>query len=246
MDSQAIIAVHPEAIPSEHAHPPYLRHHFQTVEQQREASSLGMWIFLLTEFMFFGGMFLAYLVYRNWYYPAFAAGSRQLSIVLGTTNTVILLCSSLTMTMALHSAERFNRKALVRWLSVTIVLGIVFLCIKGTEWHREWQDHHVPGMNFSVADFTHPNAKTGEKALPRDMAEKTQVYFSLYFAMTGMHALHMIIGLPLLGFLLIKARTGAYTAGHVSPVENTGLYWHFVDIIWTFLFPLLYLVSRHP
>lgn len=245
MDSQTI-AVQPAETQVEHAHPPYLRHQFETVEQQHEASSLGMWIFLLTEFMFFGGMFLAYLVYRNWYYPAFVSGSHQLSLVLGTINTVILLCSSLTMTLALHSAIARNRKALVRWLMVTIVLGLVFLCIKGTEWHREWQDHHVPGLNFSVTDFTHANPKyPGQKPLAPDMAEKTQVYFSLYFAMTGMHALHMILGLPLLGFLAFKANRGAYTAGHVAPVEMTGLYWHFVDVIWTFLFPLLYLVSRH-
>ena len=243
MDSQAIAVQPAEA----HAHPPYLRHQFETVEQQREASSFGMWIFLLTEVMFFGGLFLAYLVYRNWYYPAFVSGSHQLSVVLGSINTVILLCSSLTMTLALHSAVGRNRKALVRWLLVTIVLGVAFLCIKGTEWHREWQDHHVPGLNFSVTDFTHANPKyPDQKALAPDMAEKTQVYFSLYFAMTGMHALHMILGIPLLGFLVIRARQGAYTEGYVAPVENIGLYWHFVDIIWTFLFPLLYLVSRHP
>ena len=231
------------AIAHEHAHPPYLRHHFETVAQQHEASAMGMWLFLLTEFMFFGGMFMAYLVYRSWYYPAFVAGSHQLSIVRGTLNTIILLTSSLSMGFAVHAARVRNQGALVRNLVTTIVLGVVFIGIKATEWHTEWVDHHVPGLNFSIDDFIHPAA--GFKALPLDMAEHVQVYFSLYFAMTGMHLLHMIIGLGLVSFLVYKARTGAYTQGYSASVEYIGLYWHFVDIVWTFLFPLLYLVSRH-
>ena len=235
------IADHP--IAHEHAHPPYLRHHFETVAQQHEASSMGMWLFLLTEFMFFGGMFMAYLVYRTWYYPAFVAGSHQLSIVRGTLNTIILLTSSLSMGFAVHAARVRNQAALVRNLITTIVLGVVFIGIKATEWHAEWVDHHVPGLNFSIDDFIRPAA--GFQALPVDMAEHVQVYFSLYFAMTGMHLLHMIIGLGLVSFLVFKARTGAYTQGYSASVEYIGLYWHFVDIVWTFLFPLLYLVSRH-
>ncbi|MBW4028457.1 MAG: cytochrome c oxidase subunit 3 family protein [Acidobacteria bacterium] len=205
-----------------------------------------MWLFLLTEIMFFGGMFAAYLIYRNWYYPAFVAGSHQLSIVLGTINTAVLIGSSFTMAMAVYSAETRNRKALITYLLLTITLGLVFLGIKSDEYHEKWEKHHVPGLNFSVHDFVNVNpAYPDDKPLPLDMAEKTQVYFSLYFAMTGMHALHMIIGISILIILVIKAYGGSYTDGHVSTIENFGLYWHFVDIVWIFLFPLLYLISRH-
>jgi cytochrome c oxidase subunit 3 len=231
---------------SAHAHPPFLRHHFETVEQQHEASAFGMWLFLLTEFMLFGAMFMAYLVYRNWYYPAFVAGSHQLSITLGTINTFLLITSSLTMGLAVRAARLMDKASLVRWLVTTILLGVVFLGIKGTEWHKEWVDHHVPGLNFSVEDFVHPDPNyTSVPPLAPDMAERTQMYFSLYFAMTGMHAIHMIIGVGILIALLVGARAGLYTAGHYNTVENFGLYWHFVDIVWTFLFPLLYLISRH-
>jgi len=246
LDSQVLAAQTSDAPHVEHAHPPYLRHHFATIEQQRETSAFGMWLFLLTEIMFFGGMFCAYLIYRNWYYPAFVAGSHQLSIVLGTINTAVLICSSFTMAMGVYSAEKFNRKALVGWLLATIVLGGVFLGIKTVEYREKWEKHHVPGLNYSVAGFTHIDPEhPQEKPLPLDMAQKTQVYFSLYFAMTGMHALHMVIGITILFFLVAKAWGGKYTSGHVAPIEYFGLYWHFVDIVWIFLFPLLYLISRH-
>jgi cytochrome c oxidase subunit 3 len=246
LDSQAI-ATQPVHGHGEHAaHPPYLRHHFASVEQQRETASFGMWLFLLTEIMFFGGMFAAYLIYRNWYYPAFVAGSHQLSIFLGTFNTVVLICSSFTMAMGVHAAEMKWRKALVGWLLATIFLGLVFLGVKADEYHEKWEKHHVPGLNFSTQDFTHPSAQYKEEPpLKPDMASKTQVYFSLYFAMTGMHALHMVIGISILIALVIRAQAGAYTQGHMTTIENFGLYWHFVDIVWIFLFPLLYLISRH-
>jgi cytochrome c oxidase subunit 3 len=245
LDSQAI-ATHPEEAHAEHEHSPYLRHHFANLEQQKETSTFGMWLFLLTEIMFFGGLFCAYLIYRNWYYPAFVAGSHQLSIALGATNTAVLICSSFTMAMAVYSSEMRWRKALVGWLLATIVLGGVFLGIKAVEYREKWEKRHVPGLNFSAAGFTHQDPNYPEdKPLAPDMAEKTQVYFSLYFAMTGMHALHMIIGVSILIILVIRAWGGAYTQGHMTTVENFGLYWHFVDIVWIFLFPLLYLISRH-
>jgi len=228
---------------STHEHPAHLRHHFASVEQQRESASFGMWLFLLTEIMFFGGMFAAYLIYRNWYYPAFVVGSHQLSIFLGTFNTAVLICSSFTMAMGVYSAEMKRRKALIGWLLATIFLGLVFLGVKADEYHEKWEKHHVPGLNFSTQDFTHPTDK--EPPLPADMAAKTQVYFSLYFAMTGMHALHMVIGISILVILVVQAWAGAYTQGHMTTIENFGLYWHFVDIVWIFLFPLLYLISRH-
>ena len=248
MDSQSI-ATTPEELERsagthDAAHPSFLRHHFESIGQQREAASFGMWIFLLTEIMFFGGMFCAYLIFRNWYHPAFVAGSNTLDITLGTANTAVLICSSFTMAMAVYSAQMRRKGALMLFLVLTIVLGFVFLGIKGDEWHSKYVEHHIPGMDFSIQDFVHP---TNPKAIPLapDMAEKTQLYFSLYFLMTGMHALHMVIGVSILFFLLARAYQGAYTEGHIMPIENFGLYWHFVDIIWIFLFPLLYLISRY-
>jgi cytochrome c oxidase subunit III len=244
LDSPAI-ATHPGAEET-HEHPAYLRHHFETVEQQREATQFGMWLFLLTEIMFFGGMFCAYLIFRNWYYPAFAAASNTLSIALGTTNTAVLITSGFAMAMAVWCAETRRKKGLVISLIFTILFGLVFLGIKYVEYSEKFELHHVPGADFSIAQFVHPPKGSAEPPLPVDMAEKTQVYFSLYFAMTGMHALHMIIGIVLLVWLLVRAQQGAYTSGYVQPIEYFGLYWHFVDIVWIFLFPLLYLINRHP
>lgn len=246
MDSQLIATTHEGMVaePDSHAHPSFLRHQFETVGQQRESARFGMWIFLLTEAMFFGGMFCAYLIMRNWYHPAFVAGSNTLNISMGLTNTVLLTVSSFTMVMAVYSAEVRRRGQLVTYLVLTLVLGCIFLGIKGVEYHQKFVDHHVPGPNFSIQDFVHP---TNPKAiaLSPDMAQKTQLYFSLYFAMTGMHAVHMIIGISILLVLIVRASKGAYTEGHTMTVENFGLYWHFVDIVWTFLFPLLYLINRY-
>ncbi len=248
MDSQSIATTPQEldgaGLPHAHEHPAFLRHHFEDIGQQREAASFGMWVFLLTEIMFFGGLFCAYLIFRNWYHPAFVAGSNTLDITLGTTNTAVLIGSSFTMAMAVYSAEMRRKGQLILFLLLTIALGSVFLVIKGVEWHAKYVEHHVPGMDFSIQDFVHPtNPKA--LALAPDMAQKTQLYFFLYFAMTGMHALHMVIGVGMLFFLLARASKGAFTEGHVIPIENFGLYWHFVDIVWIFLFPLLYLISRY-
>ncbi|AXC10988.1 Cytochrome c oxidase polypeptide III [Acidisarcina polymorpha] len=249
MDSQAIVT-HPGASSEleggSHEHPAYLRHHFETVEQQKEATQFGMWLFLLTEIMFFGGMFAAYLIYRNWYYPAFAAASNTLSITLGAINTAVLITSGFAMAIGVWCAETRRRKGLVLSLIFTILFGLVFLGIKYVEYSEKFELHHVPGADFSISQFVHPSAASHEVPLAPDMAEKTQVYFSLYFAMTGMHALHMIIGIGLLIWLLVRAQQGAYTNGYVQPIEYFGLYWHFVDIVWIFLFPLLYLINRHP
>ncbi len=244
MDSHAV-ATHPEAEES-HEHPAYLRHHFETVEQQREATQFGMWLFLLTEIMFFGGMFCAYLIYRNWYYPAFAAASNTLSIKLGAINTAVLITSGFAMAIGVWCAETRRRKGLVLSLILTMVFGLIFLGVKYVEYSEKFELHHVPGADFSIAQFVHPSAASHETPLAPDMAEKTQIYFSLYFAMTGMHAVHMIIGIAVLIWLLVRAQQGAYTSGYVQPIEYFGLYWHFVDIVWIFLFPLLYLINRHP
>lgn len=231
-------------------HPSYQRHHFESVEQQADATNFAMWLFLLTEIMFFGGLFTAYLILRNWYYPAFVAGSHQLDVRWGTANTVVLILSSFTMAMGVWCAETRRRKGLVLSLSLTFFLGLCFLGIKTIEYHEKWEKHHIPGIHYSIQSFVDPAsdpdiAQYHDKPLGVDMARKTELYFFLYFAMTGMHALHMIIGIAILGYMILKAKAGAYTSGHVTYVENFGFYWHFVDIIWIYLFALLYLISRH-
>jgi cytochrome c oxidase subunit 3 len=240
---------HTHETPVEHEHVslPQHRHHFETVEQQREAGSFGMWLFLLTEIMFFGGLFMAYLLYRNWYYDAFAVASNQLSVPLGTANTAILITSGFFMALGVWAAEVRKQKMLVLTLVLTTVFGIAFLGVKYDEYHEKWEKHHIPGMNFNISEFTNP-AGFGihEQPLPVDTAQRTQVFFFLYFAMTGMHALHMIIGVGLLFWLIWRAQRGDFSSGYVAPIENFGLYWHFVDIVWLFLFPLLYLINRHP
>jgi cytochrome c oxidase subunit III len=214
----------------DHAGPPELQHQFLTMQQQREASSFGMWVFLVTEILFFGGLFLAYTVYRHAYSRGFAEASRHLDITLGTFNTAVLIISSLTMAMAVWSAATGRRKAIVLFLVLTMVLGAVFLGVKGVEYTHKFHDHLVPGPDFR---FEGPNARPAE------------IFFSLYFTMTGLHAVHMIVGIGLLTFLLLNARKGRYTPEYHNPVEISGLYWHFVDIVWIFLFPLLYLIGRH-
>jgi cytochrome c oxidase subunit 3 len=248
----AIVATHDTHV-DEHHHVelPQLRHHFETEEQQREAGTFGMWLFLLTEIMFFGGLFFAYLLYRNWYNPAFVAASNQLSIPLGTINTGILISSGFFMALGVWAAEVRKKSLLVVFLILTNIAGLAFLGVKYFEYKEKWEKHHIPGASFDISEFVNPpiNPKTHkpiEEPLSPDMAQKTQIFFSLYFAMTGMHALHMIIGIVLLGWLTVRAHRGEFTEGYVAPIENFGLYWHFVDIVWIFLFPLLYLINRHP
>jgi cytochrome c oxidase subunit III len=218
---------------AEHAHAdahPALAHHFDSLEQQRESSTLGMWLFLVTEIMFFGGFFLAYLVYRVQYQQAFFAASHHLDIRAGAINTVVLIGSSLTMALAVWASQVSRRKLIVVFLLATIALGGTFLGIKAYEYNHKFQDHLVPGPDFR---WEGPHARHAE------------IFFSLYFGMTGLHALHMVIGIGVLAALLRPAWKGRYTAEYNNPVENVGLYWHFVDIVWIFLFPLLYLIGLH-
>jgi cytochrome c oxidase subunit 3 len=217
--------------PREHApRPPNLKHHFEDMRQQREAATLGMWLFLATELLFFGGLFAAYLVYRIWYPATFGQASRQLHLAFGATNTVILITSSLTMALAVNASAVGRRGQLVVCLIVTMALGSAFLGIKGIEYYQKFVEHLIPGpaFRFEGADSLH-----------------AQIFFSLYFALTGLHALHMIIGLGILAVMLTMAVRGRFTPEWHTPVEVSGLYWHFVDIIWIFLFPLLYLIDRH-
>jgi cytochrome c oxidase subunit 3 len=210
-----------------------LKHHFADLEHQKATSTFGMWLFLVTEIMFFGGMFAVYLIYRLSYYNAWVAGSRTMEIQYGAANTAVLICSSLTMVMAVHFAKLGNRKLTGIFLVLTLILGLSFLGVKAVEYHGHWVHHEFPGASFH---FEHQGNYD-----PRQV----QMFFSLYFAMTGMHALHMIIGAGLLTWLLIFNARGRFSAEYNSPVEIVGLYWHFVDLVWIYLFPLLYLISHH-
>jgi len=232
-------AVHSDAHGEAHAetHDPALLHHFAEPQQQRDAAALGMWIFLATEVMFFGGLFCAYLVYRLKYFPEFAAASQTLNWKLGTTNTAVLICSSLTVVLAVWAAQHAKRALLLGSLALTILLGFAFLGIKAIEYAEKFEKHHVPGPSFSFEEPVpgHP----GQMANPYH----AQIYFSLYFVMTGLHALHMIIGIGFFVWLLIASWKGRFTPAYNTPLEMGGLYWHFVDIVWIYLFPLLYLID---
>jgi cytochrome c oxidase subunit III len=212
------------------AHPSALAHQFDSLEQQKESSTLGMWFFLAQEMLFFGGLFVTYLLYR-WRDPAaFAAGSHELDILLGGFNTVVLIASSLTMAMAVHAAQTDSQRQIVGYLVATGALGLVFLVVKYFEYAAKFEHHLIPGAAFHFAE---------------PIGGRAELFFSLYFAMTGMHALHMVIGVAVLAWILKRARAGEFGAHYYNPVECFGLYWHFVDIVWIFLFPLLYLIGRH-
>ncbi len=213
-----------------HEAPPELQHHFESLLAQKEASSLGMWVFLVTEVLFFGGMFTAYVVYRANYRTAFEGASNLLDIRLGAFNTAVLILSSLTMALAVWAASQGRKKAILLFLALTILLGSVFLGVKVVEYAEKFAHHEVPGPHFVA---------------PHGLPRQSELFFSLYFCMTGLHALHMIVGIGLLSWLAAKARRGAFTPRYSTPVEMVGLYWHFVDIVWIFLFPLLYLLGRH-
>ena len=213
-------------------------HQFVDSQQQHEAGTLGMWAFLATEIMFFGGLFAAYTVYRSMYLPAFEAGSRLLDIKLGATNTAVLIGSSLTMALAVHAAQTNRRRALVLFLILTMVLGSVFLGIKTFEYAHKFEHSLMPGIRFAPEGEDLRQLQHRHAGVPQ-----LQLFLCFYFFMTGMHALHMIIGLGLMTVLLVKALRGRFSAEYYSPVEVGGLYWHFVDIVWIFLFPLLYLIG---
>lgn len=259
-------------------HPSGLAHHFDTLEQQREAGTLGMWAFLATEIMLFGGVFMGYMVYRFAFPEVFIEGSHHLNMPLGTINTVILLISSLTVALAVYSAEHGRRRQMVGLLLATIVLGLVFLGIKAVEYGEKFShcadpsygECLVPGDNFrwpggegvaaeeaagEGAPAAH-GAAAGETVLippdsqvvapPLQVApaeeQRFQLFFSLYFIATGLHAIHMVIGAVLLSVIAWIGWRGGIPAHHTTLIENGGLYWHLIDIVWVFLFPLFYLV----
>lgn len=209
---------------------PVVADHFVDAEQQHEVAELGMWLFLVTEIMFFGGLFLAYSIYRWWYPTEFALGSHHMDVTLGTINTGVLLTSSFTMALAVEAAEHGKRSRLIWLLVTTLVLGLVFLGIKGYEYHHKYVDHLVPfaGWSFGPTGPHRPGLIT---------------FFNLYFLMTGLHAFHMIIGVILLSVLIALAACKKLPATRSIVVHNSGLYWHFVDLVWVYLFPFFYLVA---
>lgn len=211
-----------------HHAPAALAHQFEDLGQQHEAASLGMWIFLATEVMFFGGLFAGYTIYRSLYLPGFEAGSHHLNVTIGAINTAVLICSSLTMAMAVRAAQLGKRSALVAFLVSTIALGLAFVLIKLTlEWRQDYLEGLAPGLNFDTLRYSKP----------------VELFFCFYFIMTGIHALHMIIGVGVLAVLVVQGWKGHFGPDRFNAVETAGLYWHFVDIIWIFLFPLLYLIG---
>jgi cytochrome c oxidase subunit 3 len=228
-----------------------LQHHFENMEQQREAGTLGMWVFLVTEVMFFGGLFLAYTIYRYQYPGAFATASNHLDITLGAVNTVVLIVSSFTMAMAVYSTQIGRQRSTIVCLILTMILGATFLGIKGVEYRDKYRDHLIPGQLIPGRPFDPEVAKPGETdphklhLVEGATVRNVELFYWIYFAMTGMHALHMIIGLGIMAVLVIMAWRGRFSPEYHAPVEISGLYWHFVDIIWIFLFPLLYLLGRH-
>ncbi len=233
-------------------HHPALQHHFENMEQQREAGTLGMWVFLVTEIMFFGGMFLAYTLYRRSYPESFASASNHLDIVLGAVNTVILICSSFTMALTVYCTQVGKRQLQILFLILTMIFGAGFLGIKAVEYHSKYEDslipgHLIPGRPFNPVVQEHGAPEDPRKLhlIPGASVRQVELFYWIYFAMTGMHALHMIIGLGLMAVLLFFSIRGRYGPEYHNPIEISGLYWHFVDIVWIFLFPLLYLLGRH-
>jgi cytochrome c oxidase subunit 3 len=244
-------------------HHPALVHHFDDMEQQKEASTFGMWVFLLTEIMMFGGLFASYLIYRIKYYDAWEAGSSSISVAWGFANTLVLIGSSFTMAMAVWAAQKGFRRAQVWLLIGTMILGTAFLGVKAVEYKNKFDECHIPGHvigkgfnatggpgcetgNIAEEFMKHRNAvgKPVTEIFAKQTAQQTQIFFSFYFAMTGLHAFHMVIGLGLLTWLTVRASRGQFGPEYYTPVELGGLYWHFVDIVWIYLFPLLYLINR--
>jgi cytochrome c oxidase subunit III len=202
---------------------------FDDAEQQRTASNLGIWIFLATEILFFGVLFAAYTITRVRFPEAFAAGSRLTNLPLAAVNTALLVTSSLTMALGVHAARRGARRALVGWLGLTVALGCAFLAVKAVEYRLDYLEHLVPALDFRYAG---------------PQADQVELFFYMYFFITGVHALHVLIGIGCIATIAVMASRNAFSPAYFTPVDVTGLYWHLVDVIWLFVFPILYLISR--
>jgi cytochrome c oxidase subunit 3 len=213
---------------------------FDDLEQQHEASTVGMWVFLATEVMFFGGLITAYAVYRSTAFREVALASQHMKVWLGFFNTVILLGSSLTMALAVRAAQLRDHRWLLIYLGLTMALGSGFLVVKAVEYTAEYREKLIPGWNFEVPEENRTEVEQ-EGLSPRKM----QMFFVLYFFMTGLHALHLIIGIGLLGVMTYLSWRRWFSGGGATQIEVAGLYWHFIDIVWVFLYPMLYLIDVH-
>lgn len=207
-----------------------LREQFGTPEQQRQSATSGMWVFLMTEVMMFGGLFTAFAVYRLYYFQPFTQGSSEMDILLGSINTAVLICSSFTMALAVHSAASGNRTRTFLLLLATMIIGAIFLGIKFTEYVEHYRSHKAPGVWFESSD---PGAA------------KIQMFYVFYFIMTGLHAIHMLVGEGILSVLALRTVFGRMSAQYYTPIEIAGLYWHFVDIVWVFLYAIFYIPGLH-
>lgn len=210
-------------------HDPLLSHQFEDMNQQNEAYTVGMWVFLITELMFFGGLFAAYIIYRSKYYDGFFAAHEHLDVILGGLNTLVLLTSSLTMALAVRAAMLRRYMAQIGFLTATWLCAAGFMVIKAIEYTSKYDHNLIPGVNFDTVGNPLPGA---------------QLFYSLYFAMTGLHGFHVLIGMIVIGILIVRTWINRHKDMDYMPIEMTGLYWHFVDLVWIFLYPLLYLMGR--
>ena len=213
---------------------------FDDLEQQHEASTIGMWLFLATEVMFFGGLITAYAVYRLTAPREVALASQHMHVWLGFSNTVILLGSSLTMALAVRAAQLRAHRELLIYLGLTMALGTGFLGVKAVEYTSEYHEHLVPGWYFQIPEENRAAFET-ESLDPR----RFEMFFVLYFFMTGLHAIHLVIGIGLMGVMLYLSWRRWFSGGGATQIEVAGLYWHFIDIVWVFLYPMLYLIDVH-
>ena len=206
----------------------YFQHHFTTEEQQYESAKLGMWIFLVTEILLFGGLFCAYAIFRSWYPDMFFQAHKELDLFLGTVNTIVLISSSVTMALAIRYVRLNKPKVAALHLSATILLATVFMVNKYFEYSHKFHLGQLPGeyYTYTGVDGTNPH-----------------IFFTIYFAMTGLHGIHVLCGIGVITWLLVRVMKGQLTSKYYTPMEMTGLYWHLVDLIWIYLFPLLYLIG---
>jgi cytochrome c oxidase subunit III len=226
---------------------------FENLEQQHEVAALGMWIFLATEIMFFGTLFVGLGTYRYWYEDEFDRASEHLNWIIGGINTVVLLVSSLFMALAVHYAKHGRRERVVRYLALTAVLGVCFLVLKGYEYYTDYRDNLIPGWRFDDWEWIDPKYRPPDQPPPGDQKANfapvqvphVELFLLFYWTMTGLHALHVTIGVVAVGVMAVLAHRGVFDRHYYSPVDVTGLYWHFVDTVWIFLLPMLYLLGTH-
>ena len=211
-----------------HNHPAYLAHHFSDMEQQKASAKLGMWIFLLTEILLFGGLFCAYAVFRAWNPEMFLNAHKHLNVILGTVNTAVLISSSLTMALAIRSLQVDKKRPAIIFLLLTLAFAATFLVIKYFEYAHKIHLGQLPGKFYTYTGIEGTNP---------------HIFFSIYFAMTGLHGLHILVGMIVISWVLVNTVKDKYSSEYYTPVENAGLYWHLVDLIWIYLFPLLYLIG---